>query len=296
MPTQPSISAEQIDQYRREGYVVIEGLLADETRRTMKQALADIVAGAHHVDAHDDIYDLEPGHTRAAPRVRRIKRPHLLHPVFGAFMRDTRVLEVLSALLGPSGVRLHGSKLNLKSAGHGAPVQWHQDWAFYPHTNDDVTAMGVLLDDATAENGPMMVIPGSHRDPVYDHHHPDGYFCGAMDPERDGIDFSRAVPLIAPAGSCSFHHARLVHGSAQNRSGCSRNLLLYEFSAGDAFPLRSTQDWAEFNSRLLVGEASVTPRLVSCPVRLPFPPPPRQGSIYESQTLAVNKFFEVSEG
>ena len=47
--------------------------------------------------------------------MRRIKKPHLVHPVFAEFMRSPRLLEVLVALLGESGVRLHGSKLNLKS-------------------------------------------------------------------------------------------------------------------------------------------------------------------------------------
>ncbi|MEZ5727150.1 MAG: phytanoyl-CoA dioxygenase family protein [Burkholderiaceae bacterium] len=281
----PTISPEQIAQYQRDGFLVIEGLLPEPTRLAMKRAVDDWVAGSRQVSAHDDVYDLEPGHRADAPRVRRIKKPHRLHPAFDAFMRAPAVLEVLQALLGPSGVRLHGSKLNLKAAGFGAAVEWHQDWAFYPHTNDDVLAMGVMLDDVSAENGPMQVLPGSHRGPLHDHHHPDGYFCGAFDPHHVGLDVSGAVPLIAPAGSCSFHHARLVHGSAQNRSPSPRNFLLYEFSAADAFPLRSVIDWDEYNSRLLCGDASPSPRMADCPVRLPFPPAPRQGSICESQSM-----------
>ena len=41
----------------------------------------------------------------------------------------------------------------MKSAQYGSPVEWHQDWAFYPHTNDDILAIGVMLDDMTLENG-----------------------------------------------------------------------------------------------------------------------------------------------
>jgi phytanoyl-CoA hydroxylase len=43
----------------------------------------------------------------------------------------------------------------MKSAGYGAPVEWHQDWAFYPHTNDDLAAVGIMLDDCDLENGPI---------------------------------------------------------------------------------------------------------------------------------------------
>ena len=69
------------------------------------------------------------------------------------------MLDILKKLIGP-GLRLHGSKLNMKSAQYGSPVEWHQDWAFYPHTNDDILAIGVLLDDTDLSNGPMLVTPG----------------------------------------------------------------------------------------------------------------------------------------
>jgi len=286
------IDAQSLAQYRRDGYIIVEGLLDDLTRQRMKQVLAELIEGARAVSVHDDVYDLEPTHSAQQPRVRRIKKPHLVHPVFAEFMRSPRLLAVLSALLGPSGVRLHGSKLNLKAPEIGSPVEWHQDWAFYPHTNDDLLAVGVLLDDATEQNGPMMVLPGSHRGPTFDHHGSDGRFCGAMEPARDGLDFRAAKALIAPAGSCSFHHVRAVHGSAQNTSAHSRNLLLYEFAAADAFPLLGIPDWDEFNARLLVGEPTAVPRVVDCPVRMPLPPAANQGSIYENQTALQRRYFE----
>jgi len=294
MPAKPiePPDAATIDRYRRDGVIVIEGLLDDPTRLRMKQVLADLIERSRGVTAHDDVYDLEPGHSLAQPRVRRIKKPHLVDPVFAEFMRSPRLLAVLSALLGPSGVRLHGSKLNLKAPEYGSPVEWHQDWAFYPHTNDDVLAVGVLLDDATEENGPLLVLPGSHAGPTYDHHGGDGYFIGAMDLERDRLDVSKALALTAPAGSCSFHHVRAVHGSAQNRSRHSRNLLLYEFAAADAFPLAGIPDWAEFNRRLLVGTPGVVPRVVDCPIRMPLPPAKNQGSIYENQTALASRYFD----
>ena len=84
-------------------------------------------------------------------------------------VRHPNILEVLKRLWGPS-IRFDVSKLNLKAAGYGAPVEWHQDWAFYPHTNDDLAAVGIMIDDVDEENGPLLVIPGSHQGPIFDHH------------------------------------------------------------------------------------------------------------------------------
>jgi phytanoyl-CoA hydroxylase len=287
------LSKQQVAQYHDEGFVVVPGVLDAPTRQRMQTVLADLVEGSRAVNAHDDVYDLEPGHTAQNPRVRRIKKPYLVNPVFNEFTRSKVLTDCLTALIGPSG-RLYGSKLNLKSPGFGSPVEWHQDWAFYPHTNDDILAVGVMLDDTTVENGAMYVVPGTHKGTTFDHHGPDGYFCGAMDPDTCGVDFSKAVPCEGPAGSCSFHHVRLVHGSAQNTSHRSRGLLLYEVAAGDAFPLMGAGNYDDFKNRLLYGEHTVVPRFRQAPVRMPLPPAKNQGSIYENQT-AGKRFFGFVE-
>ncbi|MBL8700256.1 MAG: phytanoyl-CoA dioxygenase family protein [Alphaproteobacteria bacterium] len=287
------ISQQDVDFYHEQGYVVVKNAVEPEMLSRLRQAVSEILAGARGLTAHNDIYDLEPTHQPNDPRVRRIKTPHIHFSVFREFARYAPMVEVLKQLLGPSGVRLHGSKINIKASEYGAPVEWHQDWAFYPHTNDDLTAVGVMLDDCTLENGPLMIVPGSHRGDTFNHHQ-DGYFCGAMDPKADGIDYSKAVPLVAPAGSLSFHHVRVVHGSAQNTSSRSRTLLLYEFAAADAWPLAGVPNYAAFNDRLVAGEPTYVPRLTPVPVRMPMPAAPKQGSIYENQSVFKNKYFAIT--
>jgi ectoine hydroxylase-related dioxygenase (phytanoyl-CoA dioxygenase family) len=281
----------EIDKYREVGAIVVEGVLDDVTRARMKEVLSALVERSRAIKTHDKVYDLEPGHSSAEPRVRRIKTPHLVHPIFAEFIRSSKSLGILRDLLGDS-VRLHGSKLNLKAPGFGSPVEWHQDWAFYPHTNDDLLAVGVMLDDTTVENGALYIVPGTHKGPTYDHHGADGRFCGAMDFEAAGLRFADAVPCVGPAGSCSFHHVRMVHGSAQNRSNRPRGLLLYEAAAADAYPLLGIPAYDEFKSRLLCGAETVVPRIVDCPVRMPLPPALNQGSIYENQTASAKRFFK----
>jgi hypothetical protein len=254
-----------------------------------------ICEGARGREQHDDIYDLEPTHRPDAPRVRRIKTPHLNFPFFRELAAYPPMVAILQRLLGP-GVRLHGSKINMKAPGYGSPVEWHQDWAFYPHTNDDLLAVGVMLDDVDEDNGAMLVLPGTHKGPTFDHHGPDGRFCGAMDPAAcPALDFDAAVPVLGRAGSMSFHHVRLVHGSAQNLSTKPRTLLLYEFAAVDAFPLLGIKDFDEFNGRIVAGEPTIEPRVVPAPVRIPLPPASGQGSIYENQTAVTRRYFEFRQ-
>ena len=200
--------------------------------------------------SHDALFDLEPGHTPANPQVRRVKNPAGNDDAYAAVMRSAAVLDVVERLIGPN-IRWQGSKLNMKSAGVGSPVAWHQDWAFYPHTNDDLLAVGVPVDDMTTENGCLLVLPGSHKGPIFDHHD-DGVFVGVVAP--DLIDHATCLPLEAKAGSITLHHVRLLHGSASNTSGQQRRLFLVEYNAADAWPLAS-ESWSPLRVLYCVGRS-----------------------------------------
>jgi hypothetical protein len=84
-----------------------------------------------------------------------------------------------------------------------------------------------------------------------------------------------------------------LHGSAQNTSARPRNLLIYEITASDAWPLVGlvNRSWDEFEQGLLAGESVRQPRLKDLPVRLPLPPPLHGGSIYETQTTSASKSY-----
>ena len=289
------LSQAELSVYRRDGFIVLPDILDAAEIEALRRATDEFVRNSRTVVANDDIYDLEDSHSAAEPRVRRIKTPHLHHPEYAAVARHPKIVEVLTELRGT--VRFDTGKLNMKSAGYGAPVEWHQDWAFYPHTNDDLAAVGIMLDDCEMENGPMMVVPGSHLGPIYDHHGPDGRFCGAIDPNACEADFSQAAPCLGKAGSITVHHVRAVHGSATNFSGKERRLLLFQYRAADAWPLLGFKDGIEkFDELMLAGAPTLAPRLAPVPVRLPLPPAEYKGSIYENQRATGRRFFETAAG
>jgi ectoine hydroxylase-related dioxygenase (phytanoyl-CoA dioxygenase family) len=283
----------QIDEYNQVGAIVVPTVLSPAEVQSLREATDHLVRAARGVTSHTDVYDLEDSHSPEHPRVRRIKAPHLHHPAYAAMVRHPGILAVLRDLWGPD-IRFDTAKLNMKSAGFGAPVEWHQDWAFYPHTNDDLAAVGVMIDDMAQENGPLMIIPGSHKGPTFDHH-AQGVFCGAMDPAERDCDYGSAVPLLGRAGSITVHHVRAVHGSAPNVSDRDRRLLLFQYRAADAWPLLGFAGGIGKFNELMVSGVPREPRMAPAPVRLPLPPATRQGSLYENQKGMVNRFFATAE-
>jgi len=283
----------QIAEYNEIGAIVVPDVLTPAEVRTLSDVTDGFVQRARGLTAHDEIYDLEDSHTPDTPRVRRIKAAHLHDPAYAALMRHPKIIAVLQALWGPD-IRFDTAKLNMKCAGFGAPVEWHQDWAFYPHTNDNLAAVGVMFDDMAMENGPLMIIPGSHKGPTFDHH-AGGVFCGAMDPSRNDVDYGKAIPLLGKAGSITVHHVRAVHGSAPNVSDRDRRLLLFQFRAADAWPILGFPGGIETYNELMVAGEPREPRLAPAPVRLPLPPAALQGSLYENQKGMKTRFFAKPE-
>ena len=291
------LSQAQIDAYNADGYLVLENQIPPDWLTRIRDEIARFEEEAASMTASNDRLDLEDTHTSENPRLRRIKLPHTISDAMHELMLSDHVLSPARDLIGPD-LRLHTSKLNMKSAGYGAAVEWHQDYAFYPHTNDDILAIGICIDDMAAENGPLMVFPGSHKGPVYDHH-VDGVFAGAFLPQAAGLDMKDAVQLSGPAGSVSIHHGRIVHGSALNTSDRSRRILFYEMMAADAFPIMGSMTrWdgiEDYDSRMLCGQSTKEPRLMNIPVRIPQPQPDVPISIYEIQKGMKARAFDVAK-
>lgn len=286
------LSKQQIEFYKENGYLLVENAVSPEQLARMRDIAYEFIERSRAVSVSDDVFDLDDGHSAQFPRLTRIKLPHKQHPYFWDVAKNSGITEVLRQLLGPN-VLLQTSKLNTKAPGGGAAVEWHQDWAFYPHTNDNILACGLMLEDVNLANGPLQVIPGSHKGPVLDHNNKDGVFCGAVDPSDPDFHGDRAVTLTGTAGSMTVHHARTLHGSAPNRSDRARLILFYECLAADAWPLAGAGSYfhrlgaqeflADLAARTIIGQPSLAPRMEAVPIRLPLPPAPDPGSIFKTQ-------------
>lgn len=290
------LTSKQKDQYYEDGFTLVEDAVPSDVLERLRDGTDEIVSGARGLTTSDERYDLEDNHTPQAPKVRRLKSPFLYWPLFSELVRESFILDTVEDLIGFD-LRLYNHKVNIKAPDYGAAVEWHQDWAFYPHTNDDGLAVGIYLDDVTVENGPMMIIPGSHKGPVYDHHS-GGYFCGAVDPTACDIDFSRAVPLMGPAGTMTLHHVRAIHGSDLNTSPRPRRFVIQGYFAADAWPLEGyikNFNLKEFDSKIVRGNPTAAPRLEDVPVRMPLPEALNSGSIYENQNTLEHRYFATQK-
>jgi len=259
----------EVDHFRSEGYIVLERFFGRELLEPAERTIGELAARAEAGTNMTAVLELEPETVAGQAVPRRIFNPFHQHHAFRALAADSRLLDAIAELVGPD-INLHHSKLNMKPPRVGSPVAWHQDLAYFPHTNDDLVTALVYLDDATEENGCLQVLPRCH-DRFFDHFLPEGTFAGMITEQIADGRCGHPKSLAAPAGSVILMHCVLPHSSLPNLSDRPRRTLIYEYRAADAYPIYYSERVAatEKNSVVLRGERARRARFGGPPPVIP---------------------------
>lgn len=281
-----TLTQDEIDAFNRDGYLLLENAVdADQLAAMRSQFDAWVTESRGHDSDYGKTingkprFDLEPGHSADHPKLRRVNAPVEAGNAYRAAMEHSRMTDAVADLIGPN-VKFHHSKINSKLPQTNTEVKYHQDFTFTPHSNADVVTALVMLDDTDAENGCLMVVPGSHTGPLYSLWH-GGRFTGAVDPAIETELAQKAVPVMGKAGDACLMHTRVVHGSAPNRSDKRRVLSIFVYTAEDAVPLSPNPMPNEDEGRVVRG--APTGKIRSIAFDMQAPELPKGTSFFEQQ-------------
>lgn len=212
------LTDEQVAHFHEQGYVSGIRILTDEQVESLRAELATLVDPQH--PGHSLFYEF---HSNESPDPAKVLFHALgawrITPGFHDVLWHPAVTVPASQLFGGA-VRFWHDQLFCKPAEHGGVVAWHQDYSYWTRTvpMNHLTCW-IGLDDATADNGCMQYIPGSHRWSLL----PITGLAGDMDaiqtvltPEQQRQFQPVAIEL--QKGCATFHHPLMVHGSYENRT------------------------------------------------------------------------------
>lgn len=226
------LGADRRREWDERGYTVLRGFASPARVRAMLDRIVELVRTA---DAGGDVADAlvlpEPAlaHRRAPEeRVSKVFRVHRHEPVFRDFSREPRLLDAVGEILGPD-LDCFLSQFIFKRPGSlGQP--WHQDAFYFPFDRGPQVGAWLACTEATRDNGPLHVLPGSHREPVHD----------VVPDRREGAPFSyveivdhdtdAAVPVLMAPGDLLLFHSHLMHRSTDNRSERMRAAMVYHYA------------------------------------------------------------------
>jgi hypothetical protein len=221
-----SLSRHEIETYQRDGVVVPAFRLSPERTADLRAALDEIIAAnpdrrpEQLVSIHIDGVNDEGVRGSVA---------------FLDLARDENIVDLVSALIGED-VVLWGCQAFCKPPGDGMAVPWHQDGHYWPIRPIATCTAWIALDDSTAENGCLRVIPGSHQARRHFEHYKDESEGLVLNQALvDGqIDESSAVDVELEAGQMSLHDVFLVHGSNPNDSVNRRAGIAIRYMPGSS--------------------------------------------------------------
>lgn len=232
------LDAEAIKTYDERGYVHLRAVFSEPEVAAMARELVRICRFEHGPVHGVDVPRPDESDDELLRKTVAVHFPHKLSPLIRDVIRHPALVTVLSTLLGPN-VKCVQSMFFVRPSG-GPGQAWHQDEHYIPSRDRSVTSTWIAIDRATAENGCLRVIPGSHRrgilwphgphdDPRYDpvgeaHHHP--------------YSESDAVTLEAEPGDLLVFNGYLLHRSGRNQAshGYRRSLAFHSVRAETLMP------------------------------------------------------------
>jgi ectoine hydroxylase-related dioxygenase (phytanoyl-CoA dioxygenase family) len=223
-----TLTQEQIEFFRREGYLAIETLTSPQEVEQLRNSYDRIFsekAGREIGDQFDLAGTDEEGEKASLPQI--------LNPAkYAPEMKGSQLLvnaqAVARQLLGEE-ASCEFAHAILKPAGHGAETPWHQDAAYWPpDIIYDSISIWVPLQNATEENGCMQFVPGSHKLDVLTHR------SMGDDPRVHALELApdethhvkNAVKCPLPPGGATLHGSYVLHYAGPNRSEMPRRALI----------------------------------------------------------------------
>lgn len=234
-----ALGAEQLQRYERDGFLLIPDLFNSHEVQALLGELQKMSEDQDLLGREEAI--TEPG----SKALRSIFKVHELNDMLARLVRDPRIIHVARQVLG-SEVYVHQSRVNMKPGFNGKEFYWHSDFETW-HIEDGMPAMravscSVLLTDNNACNGPLMLVPGSHRQfIVCAGETPEDNYKRSLKQQESGVPDPVSLKLLADqggieaitakAGSVIFFECNTMHGSNGNISPWPRANAFFVYNS-----------------------------------------------------------------
>jgi phytanoyl-CoA hydroxylase len=232
------LSAEQVESYRRDGYLVLTDVVSEPALLPLESTFQRFIEGRVSGMGRD-FCDMSGPYGRAFEDFNLVNAvlPRVYDQSLVGNVFERRAATIARQLIGDDIALDYDQFLAKRPRRDGAVFAWHQDLGYWPTGTPDTRTVtcSLALDDATLENGCLQVVPGSHREAALRPHRPSTW---SSSPElRDEahtltVELRPAdtvVPLPVRRGSITVHNERIVHGSLGNRTDGWRRTYVVAF-------------------------------------------------------------------
>ncbi|HET7325671.1 MAG TPA: ectoine hydroxylase [Nocardioidaceae bacterium] len=225
--------------YDERGYLTVEELVRPDEVEAFRAELRRLSADPQVKADERTVVE------RSSQEVRSIFEVHKISDVFARIVNDSRVVGRARQLLG-SDVYVHQSRVNFKPGFAGKEFYWHSDFETW-HAEDGMPRMRAVslslsLTDNYAFNGPLMIMPGSHKSYVACvGETPDDNYKSSLVQQEAGTPDNDSLARLADrhgidvlegkAGGATMFDCNCMHGSNSNITPSARSNVFVVFNS-----------------------------------------------------------------
>ncbi|WP_019536119.1 ectoine hydroxylase [Paenibacillus ginsengihumi] len=234
------LSKEQSDFYDKNGYLFLEGFFSEAEVNVWRQELRNMWEQARTSNAEEVIREPDSQEVRSIFAVHR-------EGVFAELAKHPSLVGIVQYLLGGD-TYIHQSRINFKPGFNGKEFYWHSDFETW-HVEDGMPRMRALscsiaLEDNYSFNGPLMVVPGSHRKFVSCvGQTPKDHYKSSLRRQEYGVPDPDSLTALVreggidtptgKAGSILLFDCNIMHGSNSNISPMPRSNVFLVYNSVD---------------------------------------------------------------
>jgi len=226
---------QQLSAYQEQGFLRCPGLLAQSEIATLKAA-SDGYLTRYQGDGPLSLDDEKRVHV-VKEHNGAVRSLFAMHREIDAYRRAIRLPQIAGPLkqIFEADAYVYHSKVNVKDAFEGGVWLWHQDYGYWQHdgVDDRMTSVLIMLDRTTIHGGCLLLVPGSHRWGILDHHSDEKttsykQWCVTTPALKEKLSQdSDFVPAIGEPGDVFFFDCKTLHGSGHNLAPQSRQSLIF---------------------------------------------------------------------
>lgn len=236
-----TLSDLELEQFRRDGYLVFRNMVTPLARELMISVVREqLRAAAPPVEYEADVgYPGAPASLDApgGRTVRRLRDAYHRHECFRVWAEDRRVVTRMRQIFGeaPRLALAHHNCVMTKHPHYGTATGWHRDIRYWSFARNDLVTVWLALGRETAANGALHVIPGSHRLDIARSQLDELDFLRPDAPENQAL-FAQGVPVELEPGDVLFFHSGLFHAASRNDSDTVKMSVAFAYRGESNLP------------------------------------------------------------
>ena len=241
--------------WNESGFILCKELISQEDCKQINHEVSEIIhsiikkedefSHAYGGDGKIAIREMKPNeHAKTIEdEMSKLFRIHS-KGIFNDIIKREEVINPLRDILGEN-IDCFLSQFIFKNPGAwGQP--WHQDSSYFNFNKSPQVGVWIATSEATLENGCLVILPGSHKEPLHEHLTDERPGANYGYTEIKDHDFSDEEPLLLKKGDVLFFHSFLMHKSYDNKSSERRTAMVYHFAESDTKVLgldSPTNEW-----------------------------------------------------